>query len=734
MTNGAGITSSVVGTAKSGDINISANNIVIDGEDPNTNILSDINNDVGGIGDTGDILVTTDKITLTNGGNITTINSGQGNAGDIDISADNISIDGQGSEVGSLSGLFSINAIGEGNGGDIKITTGSLSISNIGNVSSISASQGDAGNITINALDTVSVMGNGIISAPVLSDAVGNGGNIEINTPNFLLDFSTVSADSLGQGNAGDIAITTEQLTLNNFSVISADISGEGDAGNINIKATNSLTLTGGSGGSIISASVRESATGNAGDTNIETQRLTLSEGSQISNITFGNGNAGDITINTSGTISVDGQSPDGFGSGIFSTVELGAVGNSGGIEINTSSLFVTNNAEISAQTNGEGTVGTLQINAVELVEVSGLGSGLFSRTGSTGDAGTVTITTPELKILDNAQVGVNNFIETDLVVEPSGTITRTITVGGGNSFELDPASGMLVPVVIEGQQVDLSIGLPPAIQQVLNPSEGTGDAGTVNITAASIELDNGGEITAISAGGNGGEINIQETERLTLQDGSRITTTAAGLENTGGDGGNISIDAELIIAFLNENSDITANAFGGDGGNITIFTEGIFGLQERTLNDETNDINASSEFGLGGNISINTPDVNVRQEAIETPEIVETETLGANACSGGGKSGVSSFEITGKGGVPPEPTEPFTADAIVIEGKSSPIGTGQPERVQIEEIKPLVTAKGVIYPARGAILLENGNVMLTAYPTPNVVQRTPQSSPHCRS
>ena len=81
---------------------------------------------------------------------------------------------------------------------------------------------------------------------------------------------------------------------------------------------------------------------------------------------------------------------------------------------------------------------------------------------------------------------------------------------------------------------------------------------------------------------------------------------------------------------------------------------------------------------------------------------------------------------------LPPEPTEPFTADPIAIEGKSVPIGSEPAEKVRHKEIKPIITAQGEIYPARGMILKENGDVILTAYPTSNV-QRTPHNSRNCR-
>ncbi len=418
LTNGAGITSLVTGTGKSGDINISANNIVVDGEDPNTNILSAIGSDVGGIGDTGKIVITTDNITLTNGGNITTTNSGQGNAGDLDITANNISIDGKGIELGSFSGFFSINAIGQGNAGDIHINTGSLSISNSGFVSSTNESEGDAGDITINALDTISVMGNSGISSPVLSNAVGSGGNIEINTPKFFLNFSTLATDSLGKGDSGNIAITTEQLILNNFSGISANISGEGDAGNINIKATNSLTLT---EESTISASVRESATGDAGDTNIETQRLTLSEGSQISNSTFGKGNAGDLTIIATESIELRGIELGR--SGLLATA-LGGDGNGGDLQIFTKDLIIADGAIITVSNfptleglgePGTGEPGSIKIeaNSIRLENEGIIDAATQSPTGEGANI--------NLKVIDDIILRDNSLISAQAINNADG-------------------------------------------------------------------------------------------------------------------------------------------------------------------------------------------------------------------------------------------------------------------------------------------------------------------------
>ena len=65
------------------------------------------------------------------------------------------------------------------------------------------------------------------------------------------------------------------------------------------------------------------------------------------------------------------------------------------------------------------------------------------------------------------------------------------------------------------------------------------------------------------------------------------------------------------------------------------------------------------------------------------------------------------------------------------LEEESVSFGIRQSERVQQQQIKPLVTAQGKIYPARGIVFLENGDIVLTAYPTNNV-QRTLHTSSSC--
>ena len=46
--------------------------------------------------------------------------------------------------------------------------------------------------------------------------------------------------------------------------------------------------------------------------------------------------------------------------------------------------------------------------------------------------------------------------------------------------------------------------------------------------------------------------------------------------------------------------------------------------------------------------------------------------------------------------------------------------------------IKPIKTSMGDIYPARGIIKTEDGEIILTVYPTDNIDTRTPHNSANC--
>ena len=162
------------------------------------------------------------------------------------------------------------------------------------------------------------------------------------------------------------------------------------------------------------------------------------------------------------------------------------------------------------------------------------------------------------------------------------------------------------------------------------------------------IFLNERGGITASTQSGEGGNIQLSLDNNLLLRNSSSISAEAGGT----GNGGNIAIDTQTIA--LLENSSITANALEGNGGNIQIETLGLF------LSPDSS-ITASSQFGLDGIVEIINPDIDSTQGLVNLPK--KTFDEGDRIVRGCGADRGSQFIITGRGGLPPNPSQQLTGD-----------------------------------------------------------------------
>jgi large exoprotein involved in heme utilization and adhesion len=360
-------------------------------------------------------------------------------------------------------------------------------------------------------------------------------------------------------------------------------------------------------------------------------------------------GDGGDITIQAGGDVTLESSS-------LLFQSRKGS-----DIEITTSSLTLSNSASLFTSTNGEGNGGSIQVNASDFVvlnENSTLNSAALE--DSTGEPGNIEVKTRSLLVNNDAQVTVE--------------------------------------------------------------SQGEGSGGNLFIEADSLTLDRNGSINASTISGTGGNITLL-ADILSLRNNSNISAQA--LEDA--NGGNITTDADLIIAFPNQNNDIFANAAQGNGGNINITTQGIFGLEERpsTPPNQTNDIDASSEFGLQGTFSLNTPDFDPTSGLIELPQAVGdvSDQISQNPC----EQGVGSeFIITGKGGLPPNVNESLNSESAQV-GLIETVPSQQ-QIVGENDIHSNPAATSEPVPAQGWVFNDKGEVTLTAYSTSaNKIQRSKQ-------
>lgn len=291
---------------------------------------------------------------------------------------------------------------------------------------------------------------------------------------------------------------------------------------------------------------------------------------------------------------------------------------------------------------------------------------------------------------------------------------TDTDSVGNGGRIFISSSQG----IVLNGATIAVD-------------SRGTGEGGDIQIQASSLTLDNGASLSAETASNTGGNISVELQGSLMMSRGSRISTTA-GTAQASGNGGNITINAQLIIAVPKENSDISANAFRGNGGNIKITTQGIFGLTYRDQQTNESDITASSKSGLAGTVNIAQLRIDPSQglTTLPTQPVDASHQITQTCAAGSGKLGRNELIATGRGGLPPNPTGTLDVDTVWLDLRTlSTLSVSQgfeSSAVRTVTSQPVNTPpQSSIVEAQGWEINDKGQVVLTAT-APTV---TPHSS-----
>jgi filamentous hemagglutinin family protein len=668
--------------AQAGDVEINASDTVsLDGSKVETQVEKNAK------GNAGNIEITTDSLSLSNQASLKANTLGQGNAGQVIIRAnDTISL----WDEGFITSRVEENAVGSSGG--IDITTGILSMVNKAGLTASTEGTGNAGQIIIRARDTISLRDGSFINSRVVKNGVGNSGGIGITTGSLSL------SDRASLNASGSIDITTGSLSLSDQASLNADTLGGGNIGQVIIRASNAVSLD----RSFINSRVVTNGVGNSGGIDITTGSLSLSNQASLKANTLGQGNAGQIIIRASDTISLWDESS------ITSRVEENAVGNSGGIDITTGSLSLSN-ASLKANTLGQGKAGQIIIRASDTISLWDEGF-ITSRVeeNAVGSSGGIDITTGTLSMVNKAGLtasteGTGNAGQ--IIIRARDTISlrdrsfinsRVVKNGVGNSGGIDITTGSLSAT----NNGELNVS-----------SFGQGNVGNLDIQADFILLENQGRLTAETASGNGGNIRLQVQDLLLLRHNSQISTNA-GTAKAGGNGGNITINAPFIVAVPSENSDITANAYTGSGGKVKITAQGIFGIQFREKpTAQSSDITASSPFGPQGTVEINTLDVDPSQGLAELP--VEPGNVEvAQGCQSSGKQAAVEFFNTGRGGLAPNPYEPISSSNI-WEDVPPPAPRAENSAASASASPPLPPDQ--IVEAQGWSVNDNGKIVLVA-------------------
>ena len=316
-----------------------------------------------GTGAAGKIFVEAPQLMLENGAVLFNTTFGSGAGGDLRVRAsERFEVNG--------SGVFVANGIDtSGRSGNIDIETSRLALTDAGTLTTIALGDGDGGNITVRAGESVSLG----------------------QTPaGSLVPTNINSISAFGNGKAGSIAIATQQLSLHDGAEITSGsgtnsfrtstIATGGPAGNIDIYAAEKIELKGQSADGMFGSSLNATSFTDApaGELHLTTENLIVGDRGSIAVNSVGFGDAGLLSV-VAGRIRLDGGAIDAttvMGEGgnidlqandirLFRGARIGTdAGNSdgGNVAIVTDILIARGNSDITA--NGRGRGGRVSISA----------------------------------------------------------------------------------------------------------------------------------------------------------------------------------------------------------------------------------------------------------------------------------------------------------------------------------------------------------------------------------
>ncbi|MEB3232001.1 MAG: CHAT domain-containing protein [Leptolyngbyaceae bacterium] len=687
----------------------------------------------------GDIrIIGNDNVEPNRFGGLLTESTGVGDAGTVDITAQNLILEGQNGDV-----RISTSTYGEGQGGDISLLvddTISIGGSPIDNIFDVQAYRTTLTGIFAN------------------TEEDGDAGNISIQANHLELEGGAIA--SLTSGDSPNFTSAPDDRLIT--GLVASEPS-EGNAGQINISTSGSLTLNArlnpenGESQAVTTSFIYSypQGIGEAGDISIETQNLTLLNGSQLT--------SGDIFSRQGNT---------GRISALASNIRLEGIGvtennfftqsaiSSSNIMLNTQNLWMDAGAQISASTfDGAGgrLAGEITVTASRNIQLNGvvegypISTGIFSQAQNAGenDGGSVTVTAEKLILTNGARISTGiRFTDTENNDNPPSGNGGDLTIVAEDSIELRGQSNDIPSRLFTESQGTGNAGQLFVFTPILHISDGAeitvsggefGGAGDLVIDSPRIFMDDGKLNASTSSDTPGGNIRIQQQGfsdfgLLTFQNESFISTSAGG-DGAASTGGDITINTNFVSS--TSNSNIAANSFGGAGGSIEITADSIFGgLAVRTVDElrnaagvegsdisepdelsqqvPTNDITAFSlnDPSLSGTVTISTPEVDPTNGTVVLPnQLVDVTGLISSECAAS-----SRFVRTGRGGLPRSPTDFLGPATITVPWlnrddleSDRPLSQTQVREITTPEAVPSLTE------VQGWLVATNGDVVLTA-------------------
>ncbi|WP_242054592.1 S-layer family protein [Nostoc sp. FACHB-190] len=518
-------------------------------------------------GNGGAVKIQAGQLTLKDGAAIETLSLGRGAAGKVEVGADTVAISGTVAvkspllPTGSSSSRIASQTYASGDGGDVNVVARQLHLQESGVITTVvfPSATGHGGDISVKvAEDMTAIAAHPISFTPsginAYTSGTGNSGNIHVSIGKLQLsDGGDIFTSAIrlaripgtGSGNAGDVTVVAQQsidmvgvhpILPTVASGIGSFTTGSGHGGNVSVTTPN-LTMQ---AGTVLSASSLP-VFGIFGDAK------------QSNNL----GNSGNVSVNVAERLIITGINQFTQAPTLIGSMTLGN-GEAGNVTIQTNQLVIQNGASINTSTQATGNAGALIIQANDILIG---GQNIFSSSiaasapilnetarqfyglpdAPTGNAGRLNITTNSLKVRDGAYINLTN----------SGT---------GNAGQLS----------IQAEQIFLENGR-------IRATTASGQGGDINLDVADFLLLRDGSTITTEAGGNGngGNITINAPVIVGLENSDIVANAFQGK------GGNIDITTQGIIGLeyrsqLTSENDITASSKFGVNGTVEINNVGV--------------------------------------------------------------------------------------------------------------------------------------------------------------
>ena len=689
--NGAQISAGTSGSGRAGTINVRASNIeltgVLSANGFPTAILADSN--AGSTGNAGTITIEAGSLITRDGGGIFVSTESAGNGGALNIKASSIELSGNGSAYPS--GLIAQAFSGAtGNAGQVTIDTERLLVRDRAQVTT-RASVGRAGNLLIQATDSVDILNRGFLIA--VSDGAGVGGDIAIATRNlnlqdgFILSNTTnqgnggniainslesvrmagnsfISTGALGSGTGGNLLIETGTLSISDESSIITTSVSQGNSGNLRLRATNAINVTG--AGVVVSTG--NLGTGTGGTMEIETGQMLVSDQAEVSTFSSG-GNAGNLSIRTgqlqvqkeativtstetgnAGNLSIQATDFVNLLDGGTLLATSTATGSGGTIAINTRNLTLQNGGQIETGTIDRGNAGNITLNSSESVTVSGNRSSISAISFGSGTGGNLAVNTGTLTIRDggslttsttgqgsagNLTVNAANAVN---VIDSGVLSTGTLGTGAGGNLSIATKN---LNIQNFGRVFTSSFDTSTFDYSILDPNIYPPDA--IERIRNSVNTANQGNFIQ----GNSGNLTVSATNSVTLANSGSLATLAFGKAS----GGLLSLETGQLT--IQGDAVVSSSAFGqGNGGDIklqansfSLTSSGLLASRSKgsgragdmiinvrdDLRASDSDIVATSDRAGGGDINIAARDIRLQDGSLISTSVFDSTGGGGN-------------------------------------------------------------------------------------------------------